>query len=626
MAEKSNEEKLFTEFPPVSTADWEAAIAKDLKGADYEKKLVWKTLEGFNVRPYYRSEDLKNIPTAQVKPGEFPYVRGKNINGNPWLIRQDFDVCLDQPTDANRKALELLNKGVESLGFKLSSDCEPTFDSVSRLLKDIDLNKIEINFTGGTATAKALPFIVKYLEQSKYDSKKIRMSIDYSPLSTLALKGKFCCENDANYVGLASVLNEAKNFPNARVIGANGAVFHNSGSSIVQELGFSLAMANDYLTALIDQGYSIDDVAPHIRFNFSVSSNYFMEIAKFRAARLLWAKLVDAYGAKQKVSKQMNIHAETSRWNMTVYDPYVNMLRSTTESMSAVLAGVDSLNVLPFDTAFSEPTAFSERIARNQQILLKEESYFGKIVDPAAGSYYVENLTVSIAERAWEIFLNVDEMGGFREAFVKGYIQQQITETANKRNKNIASKREILLGTNQYPNFTEVIDPKVEPEAIKGQTHQKPEDAIAEPLVAYRGAQAFEELRYNTDKSSHKPKVFMLSLGNLAMRRARAQFSCNFFAVAGFEVIDNIGFKTVDEGIKAALDAKSDIVVICSSDDEYASLAPEAFEKLNGKAIFVVAGDPACKSDLEAKGISNYINVKSNLLETLKQYQSMLNI
>jgi len=626
MAEKSNE-KLFAEFPPVSTPEWEAVISKDLKGADYDKKLVWKTLEGFSVRPYYRSEDLERLETVHVKPGDFPYVRGNNQKGNPWLIRQDFDVCLDKPTEANTKALEMISRGVESLGFRLCTDCEPSYDSISRLLKDIDIAKIEVNFIGGPITARTLPFIVQYFEQSGVSPSNIKGSIDYSPLTTLSHKGKFCCEKDSSYEGLVDALNAVKKYPNFKVVGVNGYVFHNSGSSAVQELAFALAMASDYLNALSDKGFSIDELTSRFRFNFSVGSSYFMEMAKFRAARLLWAKMVEAYGPSNKESARMSIHAETSKWNMTVYDPFVNMLRTTTESMSAVLAGVDSLNVLPFDTPFSEPTPFSERIARNQQILLREESHFGKVADPAAGSYYIENLTASIAEHAWNLFLEVDEQGGYREAFTKGFIQDKIAEVASKRDANIASRREVLIGTNQYPNFTEVADlNKVKPDVVKRSVAEKPADAIAQPLVPYRGAQAFEELRYRTDSAGRRPKVFMLTLGNLAMRRARAQFSCNFFAVAGFEVVDNIGFKTVDEGVQAALNAKSDIVVICSSDEEYATIAPEAFEKLNGKAIFVVAGEPECKPELESKGIANYISVKSNLLDTLIKYQSMLGI
>ncbi len=417
---------------------------------------------------------------------------------------------------------------------------------------------------------------------------------------------------------------ELKSF---RLFGVRGDIFRNSGASLVQELAFSLAMGAEYMTWLTEQGVSPSDAASKIKFTFAVGSSYFLEIAKIRAARMLWAKIVEAYLPNDIESTKMCIHAVTSDWNKTIYDPYVNMLRTTTEAMSGVLGGVHSFTVQPFDKSFQNSTAFSERIARNQQIIIKEEAYLDKVVDPAAGSYYIEKLTASIIENAWELFIKIDGLGGYTEAFTQGYIQAQINELAVKRESNIATRRETVLGTNQYPNFGEVIDVKKIPaERIAKKKAEKKADMVWEPLVAFRGAQAFEELRYRTDASGRRPKVFMLAIGNLSFRRARAQFICNFFACAGFEVIDNIGFKTIDEGVKAAFDAKSDIIVICSSDEEYETLAPEAFEKIGNKSIFVVAGEPASKPALQAKGINNFISVKSNVLETLKEYQRLLKI
>jgi len=300
------------------------------------------------------------------------------------------------------------------------------------------------------------------------------------------------------------------------------------------------------------------------------------------------------------------------------------MLRTQTEAMSATLAGVDSFTVMPFDTAFAESTEFSERIARNQQILLKEESYFDKIADPAGGSYYIENLTASIAEEAWNLFLAVDEKGGFLKAFVGGFIQNEIKTTAQKRDMNVANRREIFLGTTQFPNFneklgeidTDVFTPFVLEAEVK----------IAEPLTIYRGAMAFEEMRYKTDSLAKRPKAYMLTIGNLNMRKARAQFACNFFACAGFEVVDNNGFSTIEEGVKAAKAANADIVVLCSSDEEYETLATEALDMLKDDAILVVAGAPACMEELKNNGVGNFINVKTNVLEELKRYQSLLEI
>jgi methylmalonyl-CoA mutase len=627
MADKTKDAKLFAEFPAVTTEQWESVIREDLKGADYDKKLVWKTMEGISVKPYYRAEDLKNIDTTKVLPGEFPYIRGNKEKGNDWLVRQDFDVNGNNPAETNQKALDLLTKGVDSLGFRLCKGCEPSFDGVSKVLNGIDFQKVEVNLIGGGTSRKALPFLIQKIKETKADPKKVKGSIDYSPLSALTLNGKFCCEADKAFDNMKDAIESIREFPEFRVVSVNGYIFHNSGSTLVQELAFALSMANDYLVALTERSVSVDEAANRIRFNFAVGANYFMEIAKFRAARLLWAKVVEAYEPKSLESSRMSIHAETSKWNKTVYDAYVNMLRTTTEGMSAVIAGVDSLNILPFDTTYQDATAFSERIARNQQHVIKEESYFGKIADPAAGSYYIESLTDSIAEQAWKLFLQIEAMGGYQAAFVKGFIQEQIKEIARKRDMNITSRRDTVLGTNQYPNFTEVADTTVVKEsAVTRATPVRTAEMIAEPLVPYRGAQAIEELRYKTDASGKRPKVFMLTLGGLAMRRARAQFSSNFFAVAGFEVIDNIGFRTVDEGVKAAFDSKAEIVVICSSDDEYATLAPEAFEKLGNKAIYVVAGEPVCKSELEAKGIKNFISTKSNVLDTLREYQNLLKI
>ena len=375
-------------------------------------------------------------------------------------------------------------------------------------------------------------------------------------------------------------------------------------------------------------------MAPAIKFNFSVGTNYFMEIAKLRAARLLWANVMAPYNPKRGCSSKLRAHIQTSAWNQTVYDPYVNMLRGTTEAMSAAIAGVDSIEVLPFDHAYEKPTEFSSRIARNVQLLLKEESHFDQVTDPAAGSYYIEELTASIAKAAWDLFKAVEEKGGYVAAFEAGFIQDQVEETANKRDQHIATRREILLGTNQYPNFNEVAPAEITEATVTrggqachcGCKHsgQTPE---YRPLKPYRGAMAFEAMRLRTDRSGKEPKAFMLTCGTLSMARARSQFACNFFACAGIRVIDNTFFHTVAEGIEAAKASGAQIVVVCASDDDYAAVAPEVYAAFKGTdVIVVVAGAPACQPDLEAAGISHFISVRSNVLETLEAYQKELGI
>ncbi len=623
MADKTTNSKLFTEFQPISTKEWEEVILQDLKGADYDKKLVWKPLEGFGVRPYYRAEDLQGIGFINATPGKFPFVRGNEKEGNNWLIRQDFDTS--DSVAANQSALKALAQGVDSIGFETCKNCEPSVDGLEKLLTGFDFSKTEVNFVSGCGSRKILPVLVEYLNKSNQKSEKANGSFNYSPLNNLVLNGQFSVDEETARQRVFEHFNNGQKLPRFKLFEIGGHIFHNSGASAVQELAFSLSMGAEYLQWLSDKGISIDESAQNLRFTFGIGPNYFMEIAKFRAARLLWAKLVEAYKPSDLKSAQISIHAVTGMFNLTIYDPYVNMLRTSTEAMSAVLGGVHSLTVLPFDAPYQKPSPFSERIARNQQQLLKEEAYLSKVADPSAGSYYIEMLTASIAEHAWNLFLKVDEMGGFVAAFSKSFIQNEIKNVAQKKLTNISSRRETVLGTNQYPNFGEVANT-----SIIREEHvtfpASPQGTLAEPLVPFRAAQQIEGVRYRTDASGKRPKVFMLTIGGLAFRRARAQFSCNFFACAGFEVIDNIGFKSVDEGVKAALEAKADMVVICSSDDEYSTYAPEAFDKIGNRSLFVVAGEPACKPELEAKGIKNYISVKSNLLETLKQYQQMLNI
>lgn len=629
--------KLFTEFPPVSTEAWEAQIVTDLKGKDYDKTLVWKTNEGFNVRPYYRAENIEGLNITENLPGQFPYVRGKQVKGNQWLVRQDITV-----TDykaANTKALEILNKGVNSLGFVFENCVEISVSDLKVLLNDICLEAAEVNFEMACKKGALLKSLAAYVKEEKYDAEKVRFSVNHDPIGRFTLRGKFCSNETEVFAKAKENIETVNGFCNTRVIGVNGKNFNNAGSSIVQELGFSLAIGAEYLTKLTEAGLDAGQVAPKIRFNFGVGSNYFMELAKLRAARLLWANIVKAYAPKCFCDKDckcegdckddiclcacaMNIHCETSTWNKTIYDPYVNMLRTQTEAMSAILGGTDSLTVLPFDVVYEQPTEFAERIARNQQALLKEEAHFDKIADPASGSYYIETLTTSIAEQAWKLFLDVQEKGGFIAAFRAGFVQAQVKEMADKRRKAVATRRENLLGVNQFPNFNEKLDTELCDCLFKVED-QTAEGAEVETLKTFRGAQQFEAIRYATDKfakSNKRPKAYMLTIGNLAMRKARAQFACNFFAVAGYEVVDNNGFETAEEGVKAALEAKADIVVICSSDDEYAELAPAAFKALNGKAIFVVAGAPACTEELKAVGIENFINVKTNLLEALASY------
>lgn len=622
MADKN--EKLFPEFPPVSTQEWEEAIAADLKGKDYEKTLVWRTNEGIAARPYYRAENLGGLEFLNNAPGRFPFVRGNRAENN-WLVRQD--IVVGDYAEANKKALDILNKGVNSLGFVFGCGVNPEKSDLQILLNDICLESTEVNFVCSCKKCNLTETFAVYVSDCSCDAGKIQASITNDPLGKFILKGKLCTrDGETVFEKLKRQVEAGAAVPGFRTIAVNGKTYGNSGASIVQELAFSLAQGVEYIDQLTDLKLSAEEAASKIKFNLSVSNNYFMEIAKLRAGRLLWAQIVKAYGVKNEQSAQMIVHAETSIFNKTVYDPYVNMLRTQTEAMSAALGGAHSVTVLPFDAVFRDPSTFSERIARNQQILLKEESNIDKVADIAGGSYYIENLTSAIAEQTWKLFIEVQEKGGFLAALREGFIQNQVKEMANRRFMNFATRRENLLGVNQFPNFGEVITDELDSAVFEAAKNGG--DTEIETLKPCRGAMAFEAMRYKTDqfaKLNGRPKAFMLTIGNLAMRKARAQFACNFFAVAGFEVIDNNGFETVAEGMEAARTAKAAIVVLCSSDDEYADLVSQMVP-LAEKEILAVAGNPVSRPEIEAAGVKNFIHVRSNLLEDLTGYQKALNI
>ena len=614
MAEKK--EKLFDMFPPVSTEEWMAKINADLKGADFNKKLVWRTNEGFNVMPFYRKEDIEGLPSVGSMPGQFPYVRGCRTN-NDWLIRQQ--ILGETAAEINANAKHAIDKGVESLGISMRG---LEASDLAAVLDGIDLSKIEINIICCPRKAEEMAKALVELVEKAGAAATFKGSVGFNPFKRL-LKHGLEFPKDIKETALA-VYEAVKPVAGLRCFAVDSFLLNNAGAYITQELGYALAWGAEWLTVMTEAGLTPCEVNGRIKFNMGISSNYFMELAKFRAARMLWAEIVKAYGADEDCCK-MAVHAVTSEFNMTIYDAHVNLLRSMTETMSAALAGVDSIETLPFDLVYTQPDEFSERIARNQQHLLRDESHLNKVVDPAGGSYYIETLTCSIATQAWKVFNEVEDNGGFYEMLKKGEIQAKVNESGVKRHLDVARRKEILLGTNQYPNVNEMALDKIKKDGCAcGCGCGEAVDGAVEYLNFDRAASQFEQLRLDTERAANRPKVFMLTIGNLAMRLARAQFSGNFFGCAGYEIIDNNGFATVKEGIDAAIEKGADVVVLCSSDDEYAQYAPEAFKELDGRAEFVVAGAPACMDELKAQGIENFIHVRVNVLDTLVAFNAKL--
>ncbi|MCR4828540.1 MAG: methylmalonyl-CoA mutase small subunit [Bacteroidales bacterium] len=615
--------KLFAEFPPVSTEKWEEVINKDLKGADYEKKLVWKTIEGFKVKPYYRAEDLATLDYLDTNPAQYPYTRGKQVASNVWDIRQD--VREKDPAKANAFALDAVKRGATALGFCTKEVNDEA--AMETLLKDIHISAVRIHFNCSPDFMKTMQLFVAVARKRGFDTQELEGSINCDIFKRALMHGEFKGGIDAQLDELVALINYAKeNLPKFRVLTVNGSALQNAGATSVQELGFTLAAANDLMARLTDKGLDATLIAKNMVFNFATGGNYFMEMAKIRAARMTWSNIVKQYNPTCDCAYKVFINATSSEWNKSVFDPYVNMLRTTTETMSAAIAGADSISTAPFDITFKEADDFSYRIARNQQILLKEESYLDKIVDPAAGSYYIENLTNSIAQYAWEAFLAIEEKGGMVKAIEANYVQDEIAKTAQQRDMDIATRRTTILGTNQYPNLTESMSAKIEKNGKCCCCCA--EGGAFKTLKPYRGAEPFEALRLATEHSGKKPRVFLLTYGNLAMRRARSGFATNFFGVAGYEIMDNNGFANVEEGVKAALEAKADIVVLCSSDDEYAEITEAACKGLKGKVkSIVLAGFPKDMVETyKGYGIDEFIHVKTNVLESLTGFQKLMGI
>jgi len=605
-------EKLFAEFEAPTTQEWLDKINVDLKGADFNKRLVWRTNEGFNMQPFYRREDVLKLKTPNALPGEYPYVRGNKKENNEWRVRQN--IVVTDAKEANKKALDILNKGIDSLGFSFGGKAVSK-EFIETLLDGIYCECVELNFsTCKRHSVELAQILADYFKGKGCNPAKIEGSIDWDPMEKMVMQGK----DVRPVLSLApQIIDALKDYPRFRCIAVNSVSLNNAGAYIVQELGYALAWGNEYMAQLVDAGVKPEVAARSITFNMGISENYFMEIAKFRTARMLWAQIVSQY-TDDKDACKMCVNAQTTTYNMTVFDSYVNLLRSQTETMSAAIAGVHSIVVTPFDVAYEQPTDFSERIARNQQLLLKEESHFDKVVDPSAGSYFIEELTASLADAAWKIFLKVEDEGGFLQAIINGTVQDDINATNVKRHGDAAKRKEFILGTNQFPNFTETSDGKqpIEGGCQNGCGHN--EETAFKSINSTRMAADFEQLRLQTERSGHVPTAFMLTIGNLAWRQARAQFSSNFLACAGYKIKDNLGFDTVEQGVEAAMEAKADIVVLCSSDDEYATYAVPAYKALAGRALFIVAGAPACMEELKAEGIENFIHVKCNVLETLK--------
>ncbi|VFM95802.1 MAG: methylmalonyl-CoA mutase [Candidatus Kentron sp. G] len=695
----------FEEFPIPTYDQWRETAEKGLRGASFEKKLITKTYEGIDLQPMYQADAIEGLSHVDSVPGAAPYVRGTNTLGyqeKAWDVAQElryptakaFNEALKADLPRGQNAVNLVLDQAALMGEDADADVGDdvgkggvsiaTVQDMEEALAGIDLAETPLFLQAGAEGIPIAALVLAMIQKQGKSTESLTGCVGMDPLGSLARDGHLPRPINGVYDGMARLTRWAgANAPNLQTISVQGHPYHDGGASATQELGFVLATAVEYLRQVGHRGPAIDLIAPRVRFSFSLGSNFFMEIARMRAARVAWAKIVKAFGGKEEAQK-MSIHARTSAWNKTLYDPYVNMLRTSTEGFSAVVGGVDSMHIGPYDEVAGAPTDFSRRVARNTHTILREEAGIPRTVDPAGGSWYVENLTDSVARRSWAILQEIEAAGGMFEALEKGIPQQQIAEVAAKRASDAAKRRAIFVGTNQYANMNDkplevdtddglafqakrakdiaawraarntiqceltvaelaeaepadVVEAAIQAAkagATLGEIGQALAaeddfDTVMQPVVIHRGAEAYEALRQATrayiQKNGAPPKIFSANMGPIPQHKARADFSRGYLEVGGFDVIGNNGFDTVEDAARAAKESGAGAVVICSTDKTYPDIVPpltKLIKENNPNTTVLLAGYP--KDHVEAfkqAGIDDFIYMGGNCLGLMQKLQ-----
>ena len=574
-------ERRLAEFPPVGMAEWQAAIVRDLKGVDPEKRLTWRTEEGMAVRPFYRDEDLQHLELPSPLPGEFPYRRGARATGD-WRIREEIESA--DAEEANRLAQAAVAAGADEAAF--GAVTAESAQDLDRLLGNLDT--IPVHFV--CADERLHRLLIERLHRTPRTAKT---STGCDALASLNFAAEIVLAAPRGLIPFA----------------IHAEAFADAGATAVQEIGFTLAAGVDFLAALRERGVAIDRTASALEFDFSVGSNFFFEIAKFRAFRMAWARVVESFGGSREAARAQ-IAARTAKWNRTIYDPHVNILRATTEAMAAVLGGADAVTVQPFDACYRTPDEASRRLARNTQLLLKHEACMGRVADAGGGSYALETITDFLAGEGWKTLQEIEAEGGFGKAQAAGLIAEALQRSLSAREQSVALRKRVLVGTNQFASAAE--------QALERSDERRME---ADP----RGAQIYERLRLRTERhraaGGKTPRILLAEIGEVKMRAARSNFAANFFACAGFAIAIE-RFKNAAEIADAA--ARAEAIVLCSADAEYAALTAALMPKLNAKGCatpVIVAGNPEDAAALRAAGVADFVHLRCQPVEFLTKWQ-----
>lgn len=654
----------FDEFAPTTYDQWKEEAVASLKGAPFEKKLLSKTYEGITLEPIYTKESAASFAQRLSFPGAEDFLRGVHAGGylsEPWEIAQPLDAA--DPVKANEQLRQELEKGATAISFDAPCLAIQDAEDIIALFNEVCLLKAPLNVYAGASALPFLGLLKARINKKGISEHNYKGCVGADPIGEYARYGKLDASLDCYYQQMAAAMRWAgAAMPELKTILIRGTVYHNAGASAVQEVAAAMATAVAYLDALTEQGFTVDEVAKNIRFRFALGANFFMEIAKLRAARVIWAQIVKAYGGSEEAGR-IDIAAETSSFTKTVYDPYVNVLRATTQAFSGVVGGVNALSVTPFDAAIRRSDEHARRISRNIQIMMQNEFNLMSPVDPAGGSWYIETLTGQLAEAIWAELQQIDAKGGIVAALQDGSLAAAINAVLQERFKKLATRADKAVGSNMYPNMAEK---PLEKACCCGCAAPAPKqgaavdgvdlcveciaDAFGKGAVAadiakalncgsapeiqaiqpHRWTEQFEALRATTEKhiaeTGENVKIFLCNMGPIPQHKARADFSAGFMEVAHFEVLRNDGFATVEDAVAAAAASGAAVAVICSTDDTYPELVPPLAKGIKAAVPgmkVMLAGAPAAdmKETYDAAGVDEYIHVKANCLQILSKIQ-----
>lgn len=605
----SSDHQLFSDFPGIGKEEWIEKIRADLKDPGAMERLIWESEEGFNVDPFYRPEDLNPFEhTGNLGP-----LRKPATAPNGWINCQEV-ISGKEPGVAGEHILEALRAGAQAIRIRFSHTSDYGQEELKAMLKHVPIAEAELFFYGGMRIDALYDDLCETGRVHQVRPDLFKGGLGADPLGYMTSSG-FPVASMENLAGLIQKV--VAQSPFLKTIEVNGSLFQDAGSTLVQELAFTLSQASEYLATLTDQGLDPFTVQESMRLNLATGPVFYMEIAKFRAARLLWSQLAEGYGI-EPASARITLHATTARWNRTLYDPHVNLLRNTTQAMSAVIAGTDYLTVVPFDDLTGESSSFSRRLARNVSIIIREEAYLDKVSDPASGSYYLEHLTHQLGERAWDLFREVEARGGYRKAYESGWIQQQVRESADRKQKLVNDGQKKLIGTNAYPDSTHTLS-SAEQDSAMIRDH-----ASLDALVPFRASAPLEGIRRSVEERIPRPRIFLLKFGPSNWAISRASFASNFFTSGGYDILDPSEAVSIKNGVEKAYASKVKVVVLCSSDEGYNEISREIVDRLSRHSLIIVAGDPpSSRAHLESLGIRHFIHRSSPMLETLQVINSI---